>query len=147
MSSLSQKVGQRPDLTRELQSVRAEIRKLWATHSKAGSGRLYDLPFSLPGKLYTTESGPWYPPNFGGKLVAATVGLRVPGETSTLIEIRMNGEVVPSGTIVVPEGQRKVLHQGMSLYVSGDSDYLTVAVTQAGMGAAHLNVQLRLQMH
>lgn len=146
MKSLEQPGGVRPDLRRELESLRLEIRKLWATQSRQQTKRRYDQPFSLPGIVYVSESGPWYPPNFGGKLVAAVVGLGQAGSTQTTVRIRMNGQNIPGGNIIIPPGVTKVLHQNLSTYASGDSDFFTVGVTQAGAGASNLTVQLRLLM-
>lgn len=135
-----------PSYRQEIESILLEIRKLWKGVRGGDNSRLYDQPFTLAGPVYVSESPRWYLPNFGGRLVRAVVSLDTPGTTDTIVVIRVNGDPITGGTITIPGGADVVFNQSVDVYLSGDSDYVQVAVTTAGAGAEDLTVQLRFSM-
>lgn len=136
----------RPTMASEQAATDLELRKLWGRIGAGDKSRKFDQCFSLPGRLYITESGLWYPPNFGGRLVEVVASLRVAGSTDTIVAIKLNDTTIATGgTITIPAGQRAVVSQSADEFVSA-SDFFTVACTTPGSGAQYLTVQLRLQM-
>lgn len=136
----------RPTTAGDKASTDLEIRKLWGRLRSGDQSRKFDQCFSLPGRIFVSESGLWYPPNFGGRLVEIVTSLRVPGSSSTVINIKLNGTTIATGgTITMTSGQGTVVSQSVDEFVSA-SDYFTVAVATAGTAAQYLTVQLRLIM-
>jgi hypothetical protein len=136
----------RPTTTGERAQNDREIRKLWGRVRAGDKNRKFDQCFSLPGRIYVSESGLWFPPNFGGRLVEVVASLRVVGSTDTVVAIKLNDVTIATGgTVTIPAGTRSVVSQSVDEFVTS-SDFFSVACTTPGVGAKYLTVQLRLQM-
>lgn len=96
--------------------------------------------FSHAGSPTTTESGRWYPRRTV-TLTDVLVSLGTAGTSNTVVTVYVNGG--SQGTITLGSG----IHASMGLFddvLVADTDYLTVAATTVGTGAADLTVQARL---
>lgn len=96
--------------------------------------------FSLAGALTTVASGRWYPRRTG-TLTNVFASLDTAGSSSTVVTVYVDG--ASQGTITLGSGVNKSSVTFDDVLVA-DTDYLTVAVTTVGTGAANLTVQARL---
>lgn len=96
--------------------------------------------FSHKGTPTADASGRWYPPRTA-TLVNVFVSLGTAGTSDTDVEVYVNGGV--QGTITLGSGVNKSYGAFDDVLVA-DTDYLTVAATTVGTGAADLTVQARL---
>lgn len=100
---------------------------------------LREIVFSFYGDLDLSVSPRWSHPD-GALLVGVLVQLDTPGSGPTVVQVRRNGTQLLS--ITVPAGATRAEWLGAGSGVA-TSDYLQVAVVQAGAGAASLTAQVR----
>lgn len=103
-------------------------------------GEPLEAIFSHPGKPTTDESARWYPRRTA-TLTAVFVSLGTAGTSDTILTVYVNGG--SQGTITLGSG----VHDSYAAFddqLLADTDYLTVAATTVGAGAANLTVQARL---
>lgn len=144
--SLEEPSNLKPSYKKDNEAIWREIRKLWLAARKRNFGERYDVPFSLPGNIYVSESGRYYLPNSGGRLAEILVSLRVAGSTTTTIEVRKNGTLITGGSVNLVAASNQIIKMGFDEQAGGNTDYWTVAVTAAGTGAKFLTTQLRFKL-
>lgn len=99
-----------------------------------------EATFSHAGTPTTDESGRWYPRRTA-TLTAVVASLGTAGSSSTVVEVSVNGGV--QATVTLGSGVNLGNDTAAAVLVA-DTDYLTVAATSVGTGAADLTVQARL---
>ncbi len=99
-----------------------------------------EATFSHAGTPTTAVSPRWYPSRTAN-LYRVLVSLGTTGTTSTVVTVYVNGG--SQGTITLTSGTAKNTGTFDDVLVA-DTDYLTVAATTVGTGAAKLTVQARL---
>jgi len=96
----------------------------------------YEIPFSLPGLLYISESGKARHP-IGGRLVTVDAHLSTAGSTDTELTVKQSG--VSIGTLVIGAGNLSA-ERSFDVIFSARLQTLSVAVTTAGTDAEDLTV-------
>ncbi len=99
-----------------------------------------EATFSHAGTPTTAASARWYPRRTA-TLTRVIASLATAGTTSTIVTVYVNGG--SQGTITLASGVNKNTGTFDDVLVA-DTDYLTVAATTVGTGAAKLTVQARL---
>lgn len=99
-----------------------------------------EATFSHAGTPTTATSGRWYPRRTA-RLTDVVVSLGTAGSSSTVVTVYVNGG--SQGTITLGSGVNKAT--GTFDDVLTTDDYLTVAATTVGTGAANLVVQSHLE--
>lgn len=97
--------------------------------------------FSLPGAVDAMSSGRWYSPD-GQSIRQFLASIDVTGASDTRVHVYRSGDGTPVANILIPAGQ----HVGgvtVGVDLTADTDWLTVAVVEAGAGAQRLVVQAR----
>jgi hypothetical protein len=98
--------------------------------------------FSRAGTPSTDESGRWYP-EAGGTALRVLASLRDAGSSSTVVTVYVSG--VSAGTVTLASSDHvevAVLPVVVTGSVDGTGDYVTVATTTVGTGAASPTVQV-----
>jgi hypothetical protein len=128
-------------LTRLVKRVEDLERRLQArTAGRPPAAEPLEAVFSHAGTPTTATSARWYPRRTA-TLSDAIVSLGTAGSSSTVVTVYVNGG--SQGTITLGSG----VHANSGTFddvLVADTDYLTVAATTVGTGAADLTVQARL---
>lgn len=100
------------------------------------------IPFSLPGAVAVSASGP-YVPLRKGRLFYVLAALGTAGSSNTVVTLYKNGSVLsPSVTVTLGSGVT-VTAVNLSASFTIGADRLSVGVTTAGTGAVGLTVECR----
>lgn len=125
---------------RDISAMQRRLRTTGAQTRQEADTEPLEAIFSHAGTPTTDESGPWFPRRTA-TLKTAIAGLGTAGSTATIVTVYVNGG--SQGTITIASGQTKGIAAFDDVLVA-DTDYLTVAATTVGAGAANLTVQARL---
>lgn len=138
--------GVRPTPTKQLEDVWTEIRKLWKGVSDANRGRVHDVPFSLGGAIYVSQSSGWYAPFPSVVMTSVLTTLRVAGTTNTVLRVCRNSTSDIIATITLTAGERKIRTSINNQPFQGDQDECFIDLTDAGTDAEGLTVQPRFRV-